>query len=60
MKRDGTRISAPASPRQQWVVEMWNNGNYEGYKLFPSHEEAQQFADNYSLMLAEFREQRIG
>lgn len=46
----------PASPRQQWSVEMWNNGQYEGFKLFPTEQEAFKFAGNYELMLAEFRE----
>lgn len=55
MKRDGTRIHAPASPRQQWVVEMWNNGAYEGYRLYPTQQEAENFANNYELLLAEFR-----
>lgn len=55
MKRDGTRINPPASPRQQWVVEMWNNGHYDGFKLFPTYEQAENFAHDYDLMLEEFR-----
>ena len=55
--RDGARISEPASPRQQWVVEMWDRGSYQGYKLFPEHEQAVRFAQQYEQMLAEFREE---
>jgi len=57
MKRDGTRVLSPASPRQQWVVELWNNNVYNGYRMFPTQEQAQQFANDYDQMLAEFREQ---
>lgn len=53
--RDGSRINAPASPRQQWVVEMWNRGAYDGYRMFPTQEEAEQFASQYEQMLSEFR-----
>ena len=53
---DGARITAPASPRQQWVVEMWNRGVYEGYKLFPLEQDALRFASNYNQDLKEFRE----
>lgn len=55
-KRDGARVGVPASPRQQWTVEMWNNGQYEGFKLFPTEHEASKFANNYEMMLAEFRQ----
>lgn len=57
MKRNGTRILSPASPRQQWVVEMWNNNHYEGFKLFPDYEQAVAFAYNFDEMLNEYQKQ---
>lgn len=56
-KRDGARIIPPASPRQQWVLEMWDNGRYETYRLFATLEEAQRAAYEYTELLAEFRQQ---
>jgi hypothetical protein len=38
-------------------VELWNNNVYNGYRMFPTQEQAQQFANDYDQMLAEFREQ---
>jgi hypothetical protein len=52
---DGGRISPPASPRQRWILELWDRGVYRGCEIYATEFEAKGALRRYDEQLSKSR-----